>query len=214
MLTQDDIMRVVCLSDTHGDFEKVTVPDGDLLIHCGDATNVGSTRETKDFLLWFVSHPHKYKVFIAGNHDMFWDSDDDRSFKFGENMTYLQNKSLEIEGLKLYGTPVIPLLARWAFEEPPSERQKIFAQIPYDLDILISHVPPMGILDWNQIYEIEYGCPFMRSEVEKKKPKFHVFGHIHEQGGRRLTTEHTEFINCSVMDEAYQVVRQPMVFEI
>jgi hypothetical protein len=31
-------MKIVCLSDTHNCNEQITVPDGDILIHAGDAT--------------------------------------------------------------------------------------------------------------------------------------------------------------------------------
>ena len=64
-------MRIVCISDTHlvhrdGDFP---IPDGDLLIHAGDATYHGTQEEIREFNAWFAALPHANKIFVAGNHD-------------------------------------------------------------------------------------------------------------------------------------------------
>lgn len=62
-------LRLVCISDTHMAHEGVYIPDGEVLIHAGDATSTGTTDEVTKFLDWFVSQPHGHKILIAGNHD-------------------------------------------------------------------------------------------------------------------------------------------------
>lgn len=111
-------IRVVCISDTHTNTPKI--PPGDLLIHAGDLTNAGSAKDIQTQLDWLNSLPHRYKVFIAGNHDSYFDSnsmkDVDRAasakLNFG-NLHYLQNQSLKLKfkggrTLNIYGSPNIP----------------------------------------------------------------------------------------------------------
>ena len=47
--------KIVCLSDTHNCNEQIKVPDGDILIHAGDATIRGTQNEVEKFLVWFAS---------------------------------------------------------------------------------------------------------------------------------------------------------------
>jgi predicted phosphodiesterase len=63
-------IRFVCISDTHGKHRKINVPDGDVLLHAGDITNVGETKILEDFAAWLGELPHTQKVVIAGNHDL------------------------------------------------------------------------------------------------------------------------------------------------
>jgi len=64
------MMNIVHISDTHGFHRKVNVPFGDVLIHSGDISNRGEKHQVEDFIDWLVNQPHKYKIFIAGNHDI------------------------------------------------------------------------------------------------------------------------------------------------
>ena len=66
-------IKVVCISDTHN--TQPVLPDGDLLLHAGDLTEWGSFDEMQSQLTWLSSQPHKYKVVIAGNHDVLLDGD-------------------------------------------------------------------------------------------------------------------------------------------
>jgi predicted phosphodiesterase len=62
-------MRIVAISDTHGKHNELDVPDGDILIHCGDFTMKGLMSETNDFIDWFEKQPHPNKILICGNHE-------------------------------------------------------------------------------------------------------------------------------------------------
>ena len=62
-------MRLVLLSDTHGRHKKLSVPDGDVLVHCGDFSHRGSLTETHAFGRWFAAQPHLFKLLVPGNHD-------------------------------------------------------------------------------------------------------------------------------------------------
>ena len=98
-------VKIVCISDTHNCNEQIKVPDGDILIHAGDATVQGTQLEVEEFLLWFSSLPHEHKIFVAGNHDWLFETNN----RFARNLIadsgtiYLQDSATEIEGMKIYG---------------------------------------------------------------------------------------------------------------
>lgn len=211
-------MRIVCLSDTHNCHEKIKVPDGDILIHAGDATTFGSKQETEDFLVWFSELPHKHKIFVAGNHDWFYELENlsARSLTAHFNIKYLQDSSIEIENLKIYGSPWQPRFFDWAFNlNRGAEMAEKWKLIPDDVDVLITHGPPHGILDEvpkNHFVE-NTGCEELRKKVEITRPKVHIFGHIHCGYGQ---TEKfgVKFINAANCDEDYNPTQPPIVIDL
>lgn len=214
-------MRIVCISDTHNCNEQVTVPDGDLLIHSGDATITGTVEEIKLFSKWFAALPHKHKIFVAGNHDWLFERNDELARSLlDKNTAYLRDSSVEIEGIKIYGSPWQPRFFDWAFNlmRGPELAEK-WRLIPDDVDILVTHGPPHGILDEVQRqWGIENtGCEELRKRVDdisaNGKLKLHVFGHIHCGHGRY---EHNgvTFINASICDEEYNPTQPPFIFDI
>ncbi len=94
--------KIVCLSDTHNYNEQIFVPDGDILIHAGDATMQGSAPEIVLFNRWFRNLPHAHKIFVAGNHDwLFETSSQFARTLLDSSIHYLQDSSVEIENLKI-----------------------------------------------------------------------------------------------------------------
>lgn len=66
--------RIVILSDTHSLHDRLgPIPEGDILIHAGDFSNVGSLGDCEGFGQFLASLPHPHKVVIAGNHDVSFD---------------------------------------------------------------------------------------------------------------------------------------------
>ena len=65
--------RIVCISDTHN--KRPEIVPGDVLIHAGDLTENGSFDEVQDGLTWLSSQPHRYKILVAGNHDVLLDEE-------------------------------------------------------------------------------------------------------------------------------------------
>ena len=48
------VARVVCLGDTHGRHAEIDVPDGDVLVHSGDFSMLGSGEDIASFNLWLA----------------------------------------------------------------------------------------------------------------------------------------------------------------
>ncbi len=214
--------RIVCLSDTHNCNEQIAVPDGDILIHSGDATVRGTEYEIEEFLSWFSGLPHRHKIFVAGNHDWLYETNNRlarlRTANF--NIKYLQDSSVRIDGLKIYGSPFQPRFFDWAFNlNRGAELAEKWKSIPSDVDVLITHGPPNGILDEvpRKDRTENAGCEELRRRVEEiskfGKLKLHVFGHIHCGYGQ---TENfgVRFVNASVCDEDYEPTQPPIVVEI
>ncbi|MCG2781459.1 MAG: hypothetical protein L6264_10980 [Weeksellaceae bacterium] len=84
-------------------------------------------------------------------------------------------------------------------------------KIPDDIDILVTHSPPYGILD-EVDPGVHVGCEELLEKVNLIQPKYHLYGHIHENYGIKHT-EVTTFINGSLLDEHYKMKNQPVVFE-
>ncbi|MDM7921771.1 MAG: metallophosphatase domain-containing protein [Pyrinomonadaceae bacterium] len=214
-------MRVVCISDTHNCSEQVSVPDGDLLIHSGDATINGTHDEISRFAEWFTSLPHRNKIFVAGNHDWLFERDNEAArLMLGNSVIYLQDSSAVVEGMKVYGSPWQPRFYDWAFNlsRGPALAEK-WSMVPDDVEILVTHGPPNGILDEvPRVWGIENtGCEELRKRVDeivgRGSLKLHVFGHIHCGYGVKRIGEVT-FVNASTCDEGYEPTQHPIVIDI
>ena len=193
-------MRIVLISDTHGLHRQLEVPSGDLLIHAGDFTFYSKPPSiVSDFNSWLGSLPHRHKVVIPGNHEFALEEPRNRGAI--TNAILLVDSGVEIEGLKIWGSPVTPLYGGAFGKSRAEDRKKHWAQIPEDTDILITHTPPFAILDHGGSSERREGCPQLLEAVFQAMPRLHVFGHIHAGYGT-LRTPDTVFVNASLLGDS------------
>lgn len=250
-----DKVRFVCMSDTHSLTHniKFDIPDGDVFIHAGDFTKCGQQEEVQEFNRWLGELPHKYKVVIAGNHELSFDPTFIHIFKkhsehtsrhtgtilddeiptlgmekdalneavgvenvkqYLTNCIYLEDSTVNIYGINIYGTPWQPEFCKWAFNVPRGEKcLSKWNLIPENVDILLTHTPPVGHGDL-VCSGIRAGCVELLNTVQQRiKPKYHVFGHIHE--GYGITSDgKIIYINASTCDINYIPNNQPVVFDV
>jgi Icc-related predicted phosphoesterase len=213
-------MRITFISDTHTKERNLRLPGGDVLIHGGDIMNSGwNYADVMNFLKWFASQDYNELIFIAGNHDHRFETDllDIKTMlESFPTITYLQDDWVEVNGVKIYGSPWQPEFYNWAFNLPRNgwELEQKWKDIPEDTDILITHGPPQGHLDasgppWNQP---NLGCELLRVRVDELKPKIHVFGHIHGSAGHKEYGG-THFINASILNEDYVQVNDGVTID-
>lgn len=223
-------LKVVAISDTHTMHSQLDLPSGDILVHAGDATGRGTIPEIGEFNKWLGSVKHKYKyiIVVAGNHDWLFQIDPSLARSMMTNAIYLQDEMIEIEGRKIYGAPWQPEFCNWAFNLPRGAALKEkWDLIPNSLDLLITHGPPMGLLDTlrkggmveengKRVYKegvLHLGCEELYEAVLRTNPKNHVFGHIHDAYGQ-MTMGTTRLFNASTCTEQYKPVNPPIIFEI
>jgi Icc-related predicted phosphoesterase len=210
-------LKVVLLSDTHARLSEIEVPNGDLLIHCGDFGFSGAVEEWKKFLCDFHVLPHRYKIFTFGNHDC--RNENNLSLVKQEaadlGITLLVNETVEIEGLKIYGSPYTKRYGNWYWMKDEGEEiQRIWEQIPEGLDILFTHGQPYGVLDIAERTMEHVGDKDLRNAILEKTPKIVVGGHLHYQGGQSKEEFGIKFYNASVCDESYRATNKIHVIEI
>jgi predicted phosphodiesterase len=212
-------MRIVFLSDTHGATLRHPVPDGDVLVHCGDFSKKSRDKELVAFRDWFFSFPHNIKIFIAGNHDLVFERDPARARSAVPGGVYLLDQELTVDGVRFYGAPWTPEFYDWAFMKPRgSGMREVWQKIPAGTDILVTHGPPFGILDFVPHSEVHAGCEELAVRVAEIKPAVHAFGHIHEGYGTEKRTwpggRETLFVNASNCDVDYDGINPPLAVDV
>lgn len=206
-------MKFVIISDTHGDHHDLELPEGDLIIHAGDFCHMGAVEEVYDFLEWYGELDFDYKLLVAGNHDFFADEHPEK-FKalLSKDILYLNDSGVEIERIKFWGSPFQPDLDGWAFGQHRGyEMRSHWDLIPADIDVLITHTPPYGILDTTSSGQF-VGCEELAKRIPFLQIRLHVFGHIHASYGQEVIGQ-TTFVNASNYDTAKGLVNPPVVFD-
>lgn len=207
-----------------------------VLIHSGDCTNIGRQKEVEDFVYWFQNlKGFDEKIFIAGNHDWAFENhklphhkgDYDWFYNLinEENLsqsdvTYLEDSEIELElpnftkKIKFYGIPWQPEFYNWAFNLPRNgvELEEVYNKIPNDVDVLITHGPPHGILDITP-HNLPVGCELLINKLNTINPIIHVFGHIHHSYGVKQIKD-TLFVNASTCTERYVPINKPHVIDV
>lgn len=210
-------MRVACISDTHMRHDRVAVPPCDLLLHAGDVTRRGTMLELQAFLDWFGAQPIEHRVFVAGNHDLCCEREEGRTRTLAEEagVVYLQDETVELGGLRLHGSPITPTFRNMAFNRDPGPAiQRHWDAIEAELDVLVTHGPPRGVLD-RTFFGAHVGCEDLWTRVEAVAPRVHVFGHIHEAHGQDTRPGlATRFVNAASVPLLRRSPRPPLVLDL
>ena len=177
--------NIFAFSDTHGMYRRLSIPaDADILISAGDACEGFNPADLEDFFAWYTSIPAKLRIFVPGNHDRIFNQEPARARNLIPcGVVYLENEGLEFDGIKFYSVPARPYL-------------KTPISIPADVDFLITHGPAYSYLDR------DLGCKQLFLSVASARPKYHIFGHVHEEGlQRKAMLGGTTFLNVSYFEE-------------
>lgn len=215
-------MRIWFISDTHGAHRDLDVPDVDMVIHCGDESNNRNPHQNHphafEFFRWYRNLPIKHKVYVPGNHSTaVWfgliDPGDFPEIKF------LIHQFAEIGGLKIFGSPYTPTFGDWAYMKKRSQMAAVWESIPEEVDVLVTHGPPKGVLDLTTDLTdnrpVQVGCKSLMNAVLSVAPRIHAFGHIHDEDTFLnygvLKRDLTTFVNCSCMDLKYRLVHNGFI---
>ena len=233
-------VKIVSISDIHGELD-FHIPSGDILTISGDICPVNGSHSPTNQMYWLKNHffpwtqslinseIFKHVVFVAGNHDFVFkkasiSTEGDFHLDLPNGVHYLQDSLVELEGLKIYGTPWTPTFGNWAFMQGETLLDSLYSQIPEKIDILLCHGPAFG---WNdtimQYNEKEHlGSTSLRSHIIRTVPRWVYVGHIHS-GDHKPTKipsrfddridgfDTTNIVNVSILDENYTVFYKPFV---
>ncbi len=214
-------MKIWIISDTHNKHKSLNPPpDVDMVIHAGDASITKNRKvnaeELLEFFQWFKELPYKHKIFVPGNHDTSIDAKYFSKEELNDGFTTLINEEINIEGFNFYGSPITPSFGvDWAFNCARHKIENCWNNIPSYTDVVITHGPPLGILD--STHEgVRCGCHALRRIISNIRPEYHIFGHIHEQGGIKLKkfNEPTNYINACVVDLSYNIANNGEVIQL
>uniref|UniRef100_A0A5S6QBU4 Calcineurin-like phosphoesterase domain-containing protein n=1 Tax=Trichuris muris TaxID=70415 RepID=A0A5S6QBU4_TRIMR len=239
---KDGFCRFVCIADTCSKHDQCKVPDGDVLIVAGNFTTCGHPDEIRAFNNYLGLLPHKHKVLVPGESELTLDKtwlsrqkppvrtlkrrsksvygfrEDSmkhalRKAMFTQrintaddlltNCVFLCDNDVEINGIRIYGTPCITDC------EKQVER---WNRIPMGIDILVTHIPPLGYGDVKE-NGVRSGCAeLLQSVVNRVKPQFHVFGQT-VRGYGRYTNGTTQFVNCCICDAKMNPKNEAVIFD-
>ncbi|KAJ5490511.1 hypothetical protein N7453_011336 [Penicillium expansum] len=181
-------VTVVCISNAC--HERPKIPPGDILIHAGDLAAEGSFADLQDTLEWLKAQPHHIKIAVAGRGDKYLDKmkRGSRRWRNGHrqranwgDIIYLEHQHVIVttqngRQLRVCGSPYSPKTIPLAgFQYHRSDNY--WAEIPANLDILITHTPPYTHLDSRR------GCRHLLNKIWTYPPRLHVFGCAREHHG-------------------------------
>ncbi len=209
------IKTITLIADTHNQHQQIFIDKCDVLIIAGDYSRKNLEKEVKEFIKWLARQPARYKILINGNHDRF-SYRHPKAFNHliaEHEIIFLENNSISIEGINFWGSPVtVPVIDGIynQVERKNSDRKLIWDTIPDYTDIVITHSPPFGIKDAVRNNE-HLGCKFLYDKILQIKPKYHLFGHIHQDYGE-YESNNIHFINGAIVNNSEEVIRKPISF--
>lgn len=241
-------MKIAAISDTHGQLEPIrTAPECDVLVIAGDIcpdfepSAVGNSRFRQR--RWLI---HKFNracveavesgrvghiVLTPGNHDFVFSepigADSFSTGFFPDNVHFVNDTSVVVDGVKFYGTPWSGKFFNWAFMADEHDLESIYAKIPKDTDVLISHGPVHNCGDdvfrvvhrpgGTKLEVIEHvGSKALAARVNEVMPAYVFTGHIH-CGSHKVFSpklpKPVNIVNVSVLDDTYTFTRQAFTCE-
>ena len=229
-------MRIMAVSDLHGNLEGLDPKGADVVVIAGDVAplwgrgpwHVNDQKKwiNRRFREWTSSYPDIKFVVIPGNHDffpiahlLFKNQEIDWDFHFSPNVHYLSDGGTEIDGVTFYGTPWVPIISySWAFEGEHDTLVNWFSKIPANLDVLVTHSPPRipgSDVDRSlQTDSQHFGSAELTDAILEKRPRFVFCGHIHTGTHGGVDFESSRIFNVSRLDEDYEIAFEPTWVEI
>ena len=207
-------MKVVVISDTHGDHRKLGVLEGDVLVHCGDFEDLFGPDDQMldDVDAWFGEQRFELILCTGGNHDLALEQRLMAGQAPFQNALFLLDETVTFHGLKFHGAPWVPQLSGHAFFADRPALTAAWSRIPDDVDVLITHTPPRGALDVSS-RGLVLGCEALAARLEMLSPRLHCFGHVH--AGRGQEHRHgTTYVNATSVNSHFEIAHPPVFIEL
>ena len=231
-------MKILSTSDLHGNLNAIDLTNIDIALFAGDIAPLRNITSwdaydqlkwvNTKFKEWCESWPNTKIVFVPGNHDFFPIIKERYGYKLhskkldvklASNATMLIDSLIDIDGIKIYGTPWVPIIShRWAFEAEHDRLDQKFLLIPENIDILLTHTPPrFNNIDVSLQYGLDsekFGSHELANIIFVKKPKLCFCGHIHSGDHEMNMLGSSKVWNVSRVNESYDIAYEPLVIEL
>lgn len=220
-------MKIVAVSDVHEKWQKLEIPECDLLLSCGDYSFRGASHVVKAFHEWLSQQKATHIISVQGNHEVWVEKNWDEARLIAQTacprVHFISHDLVEIEHenetYKIFGSAWTPFFHNWAWNaRRGDEIRRYWDQIPLDVDVLITHGPPQYIGD--TVYYADgvtprehVGCEDLMNRIlQLPKLKHHFFGHIHGSHGHTYFKD-THFHNVAICDEMYMPSNSVTIIE-
>ena len=239
-------MKFAVTSDLHGsplqEKDMGVLHDVDTLLIAGDVFEMN--RKIKKMTNFFdriqSEHGVKNIIMTPGNHDhnIFEahleehpdDEGEARRYPYipriypkemleDHNVRILIDEMVELDGIKIYGSPWSPNFCNWAFMKSENDLVETYKSIPHDVDILLSHTPPkvydcpIDQIDWPGWEPEKVGSCALGEAIKEIGPKYLFCGHIHSGSHEEFDINGTKCFNVSYLGEDYEPHYPVKIFE-
>lgn len=210
-------MKICAVSDLHGFLPKI--PKCDVLVIAGDICPLDSHRDVlgqsywlRDvFTEWLNSIDAKHKNIVWGNHD--WVADKSPHLISDLPCNILQDSGIAIDGVNFWGSPWQLRFHNWAFNLDEPDLAKKYERIPDNINVLITHGPPLGYGDKTSMSE-NVGSRSLTKTIINKKINLTVTGHIHPAYGKYEINNEFTVLNASCVNEKYKPTNKMYLVEL
>lgn len=212
-------MKIVCISDTHDQnlSTKFLIPDGDILIHAGDLCAVGDEPDRFEKMGKHLARlPHLFKFYVPGNHDRMAYSNLEAVIEIlkSHGVHTLFGDQKDVYGLKIWGTGWLQPTHFAKRSEYAGDFVEYMERCPENIDILVTHQPPYGILDLSRVTREHIGSTVLYWQIMRRiRPKVHIFGHNHSGHGVQ-EIDGIKFVNAALCNDENKPYAQPIVIEV
>jgi Icc-related predicted phosphoesterase len=225
-------LKIVCISDVHEKWDKLVIPECDLLISSGDYSFRGMPEVVKAFHTWLDKQPAKNIISVQGNHELWVQHNFQEAKQIAlaacPRVHFVEHELVTIDGIKIFCSAWTPWFHNWAYNAARTLEDAKRMQIPYikdkwkdipqDTEILVTHGGPHGILDMT--YQVDgvtprgrVGCESLMDRIAQIPTlKHHIFGHIHSSYGEK-EFRGIKFYNAANCGETYTIDNPVTVFE-
>jgi Icc-related predicted phosphoesterase len=217
-------VKIIAISDVHGKWNKLEIPECDILISAGDYSFRGEPHMVRDYHKWLNKQEAGHIISVQGNHELWVEKNFNEAKLIAQEVCpavhFIDHGVIEIEGIKFYCSAATPWFHDWAWNYHSNELKRHWGTIPKDTNILVTHGPPYMICD--EVISVSgcsydppryVGCNELREAI-KGLPNLthHIFGHIH-CGHGQIELDGVKYYNVSICGESYNVDHEPTVID-
>jgi hypothetical protein len=125
--------------------------------------------------------------------------------------TYLEDEAAEVAGVRLWGSPWALPCGDWVFTAPEEELELLYAQVPEDAEIVLTHGPAHGCGDLTAGGSSAGSRALRRRLDGLPQLGLAVSGHIHEARGFGRTPAGWSWANAAQVTMSFEPDHEPLL---